>query len=584
MGTRVTSSRFIGRVAELAELEAAVADAADGRPSLAFVAGESGVGKTRLLSELEARAAASGARVLCGECVELGEGELPYAPLVAALRPLARARDDALAGLPDAARTELATLLPELGPAGGPSAPALPAAARDGADDERGAAQGRLFEALLSALDRLGRSAPVLLALEDIHWADRSTRAFLAFLARSLGSERVLAVASYRSDELHRRHPLRPLLAELERDPRARRLELARLRPDELAEQLADILGAPPEGDLAARLYRRSEGNPLFTEELLAAGLEGRGGLPPTLRDALMVRIERLPEASLEVLRLLAAAGRADHALLADASGMEPRALRDAIREAVEGHIAVVAAEDRYAFRHALLREVVVDDLLPGERAALHLALAQALQRRAEGADSGAWVAAAVAHHYHSAGEQPAALRTAVRAAAESERVHAHGEAAALYERALELWPRVADPVGLAGTDRVELLTLAAQAHRDNADDSRRGTLLERALHELGGGTDPRREADLLGELAMAQWSLGRGDESRATLERALAVVPAGADRERAGLLAGQVKLATLQSRYATTDRACRRRAGGGRGGGRRRRPRAASSTDSGSR
>jgi DNA-binding CsgD family transcriptional regulator len=541
MAMRVTSSRFIGRVAELAELEAALREAADGHPSLAFLAGESGVGKTRLLAELESRAVAGGARVIAGDCVELGEGELPYAPLVAALRPLAREGDDALDDLPASARAELAALVPELGAAAAAAAP----------DDERGAAQRRLFEALLALLDRLGRATPVLLALEDIHWADRSTRAFLAFLARSLGTERVLAVASYRSDELHRRHPLRPLLAELERDPRARRVELAPLGRDELSDLLAGILGDPPGNDLVDRLYRRSEGNPLFTEELVAAGPAGRGGLPPTLRDALMVRVERLPDPAQEVLRALAAAGRADHALLADATGLEPRAMRDAMREAVEGHIVVVDGEDRYGFRHALLREVVEDDLLPGEQAALHLALARALERRAE--PGGAWITAAIAHHYHRAGERPEALRAAVRAAIESERVHAHGEAGALYERALELWERVPDPIALAGMDHVELLTRVAAAHRSNADDGRSETMLERALHELDEVADPRRAAALLGELAQAQWSLGRGDESRATLERALAVVPETAGRERVALLAGQVRLALLQSRYATT-------------------------------
>ena len=317
LATRVTSTRLIGRTAELAELEAAFAAAADGHPSIAFVAGESGVGKSRLVSELSARAKARGARTLCGECVELGEGELPYAPLVAALRPLSRDGDPVLDEVGDAARAELATLLPELGARG--RAPPRP-------DEGAGAAQRRLFEALLALLERLGREDPVLLLLEDIHWADSSTRAFLAFVARAMSTERVLAVCTYRSDELHRRHPLRPLLAELERDPSARRIELARLSRAELSEQLADILDARARAPtLVERLYGRSEGNPLFAEELLAAGGDGRGALPPTLRDALMVRTERLPEAAQEVLRVLAVAQRADHALLADASGLGRR-------------------------------------------------------------------------------------------------------------------------------------------------------------------------------------------------------------------------------------------------------------------
>src|SRR3954454_25394338 len=213
--TRVTSSRFIGRSRELAELEAALADASAGRPSLAFIAGESGVGKTRLLKELERRALTAEARVIGGECVALGEDELPYAPIVAALRALTRDGDPVLDELGPVTRAGLASLMPELVRPDG----ATPA-------DRGDPAQGRVFEALLTLLDRMGRESPVLLAIEDIHWADASTRAFLVFLSRSLRSERVLVVASYRPDELHRRHPLRPLLAELERGPRAGHIEL----------------------------------------------------------------------------------------------------------------------------------------------------------------------------------------------------------------------------------------------------------------------------------------------------------------------------------------------------------------------
>src|SRR4051795_2374420 len=259
MATRVTSTRLVGRTGELAELEAALQEAADGRPSLAFLAGESGVGKSRLLAELERRAREEGATVLGGDAIELGEGELPYAPLVGALRPLARSDDAVLGELSAANRAELATLLPEL--ARRDDTPAV-----SGTDDERGSAQRRLFEALLSLLERLGRQGPVVLALEDVHWADRSTRAFLAFLARSLCDEPVLVVLTYRSDELHRRHPLRPLLAELERAARARRIDVPPLTRDELVPQLAGILGPPPAaprgrlGPGAARLSGRPAG------------------------------------------------------------------------------------------------------------------------------------------------------------------------------------------------------------------------------------------------------------------------------------------------------------------------------------
>jgi predicted ATPase/DNA-binding CsgD family transcriptional regulator len=550
MATRVTSTRLVGRTGELAELEAALREAADGRPSLAFLAGESGVGKSRLLAELERRAREEGATVLGGDAVELGEGELPYAPLVGALRPLARSDARVLGDLSPANRAELATLLPELA-----RRDDTPAAS--GADDERGSAQRRLFEALLSLLERLGQQGPVVLALEDVHWADRSTRAFLAFLARSLCDEPVLVVLTYRSDELHRRHPLRPLLAELERAPRARRIELSRFDRGELAEQLEDILGAPPAPDLVDRLLERSEGNPLFAEELLASGLDGRGGLPPTLRDALMVRVERLPDPAQEVLRLLAAGRRLDHQLLEDASGMEPRELREALRVAVESHIAVVDDEGWQTFRHALLREVIVDDLLPGERSALHLALAHAFERRFAEGPRGAWVAARIAEHYRAAGDQPAELAAAVQAAERADDVRAHGEAAALLERALELWDRVPDAEDHAGVARVDLLQRAARDHYRASDDARAVTLMEQALAEIDPATDPRRASVVLGSLASMRWTLGRGEAARDTLAQALELLPEDEpSRERATLLVDQVRFTMLQGRYRQTREA----------------------------
>ena len=540
MSTRVTSSRLIGRTAELAELEAALVDAADGRPSVAFVAGDSGVGKSRLLAEFEQRAADGGALVLAGDCVDLGESELAYVPLVAALRPLARSGDPALT---EPVRAAVAPLLP-----------GLTVAAQEPAEsDGEGGAQGRLFEGLLSLLDGLGARQPVLLLIEDLHWADRSTRAALAFLGRSLQAERVLIVGTYRPDEMHRRHPLRPLLAELERNPRALRIALAPLTHAELTDQLADILGAPPEPELLERLWSRSGGNPLYCEELLAAGLDGRGAAPDTLRDALMLRVERLSEPAQELLRLVAVAQRADDPLLAATSGLERQALRDGLRESVEGHILIAGDDDRYRFRHALLREVVEDDLLPGERSALHLALARGLEARID-ESAGAVLTAAVAHHYASAGDQPAALAASVRAAAAAERVYAHGEASALLDRALELWERVPDPATVAGADHVDLLTRAGDAAWALGHPGRQLSLFEAAFAELGPDPDPWRAAWILESTARALRHLNRPQESIATLERALALVeaPAGDTTPgRARLLAGLARGRMLDGRFS---------------------------------
>ena len=382
MATRMTSTRFVGRSGELAELEAALRDAAEGHPSLALIAGESGVGKSRLVQELIGRVR-DGAIVLSGDCVDLGESELPYAPLVTALRPLLRDENPALEALPAPLSTALGVVLPGL-------------RQRAGAAE---ASQTSVFEALLALIETLGEEQPVLLVIEDIHWADSSTRAFLSFLSRTICRERLMLVATYRSDELHRRHPLRPLLGELARDPSARLLELSPFTRDELADQLDGILAGTPEPGLVERVWARSEGNPLYAEEILAAGLDGRGPLPPTLRDALMLRVESLSPAAQEVLRWLACQTEIDDELLLGVTGLEAANLREAVREAVACQILVAGAEGGYSFRHALLREVVHDDLLPGERSELHAVLARALEERIAAGDTGVHITAQAAHH-----------------------------------------------------------------------------------------------------------------------------------------------------------------------------------------
>ena len=302
-----------------------------GRPSLAFVAGESGVGKSRMLAEFARRTRDDGARVAIGDCVELGEEELPYAPIVE--RPaLARARRrrrprDA----PPGVRAELATLLPELGGGAWP-------AGRAAAANETPLGQPRLFEALLTLLDHLGREQPFALVLEDIHWADRSTRAFLVFLGRSLWTERVLVIATYRSDELHRRHPLRPLLAELERDTarapdradpadarRARRP--ARRHPRRRRPTTSSSSASTP----AARATRCSP------RSCSPPRLDGRGGAA----DDAARRADgpdRAPERAGAggAARCCPPARVVSHDVLADASGLGGAELRDGVREAAE--------------------------------------------------------------------------------------------------------------------------------------------------------------------------------------------------------------------------------------------------------
>jgi len=504
-----------------------------------LLGGESGVGKTRLVREFERRASEGDALVLRGEAVEEADGELPYAPLIGALRPLVRARHRSLEGLGRGSRAQLAALLPGLDEE---------AAAADGNDPS---AQVRLFEALLELLECLGEDEPVVLVLEDLHWADRSTRTFVDFLARSLRRERVVLVLTYRTDEIHRRHPLRTLLSELDRIDRARRVELDPFDRDELAEALTDILGEPPSDKLVMRLYERAEGNPLYSEELLAAGMDGRGAAPQSLRDAFMLRIERLSADAQSAARVISAGRSLDEPMIAEVTGIEADALHVALREAVAEQVLVADEPSRLCFRHALLREAMYDDLLPGERSELHLALARAFEDRADFEnDHGVELASAIARHYATAGDQPAALRATVQAALAAREVHAYGDAADLAERALDLWPRVPDADQTIPLDHVRLLAIAADAHGVAGDRSRAEVLLGHALKELDPDSDPRRYSHLLARLSRIKWSLNRGSEAVETAERALSMLPPDEiSHERASLLAWAARTRYLRGR-----------------------------------
>jgi DNA-binding CsgD family transcriptional regulator/Tfp pilus assembly protein PilF len=512
---RVSSPEFVGRAAELERLEAALERAERREAAAVFLAGESGVGKTRLLRELERMASERGARVLRGDCAAFGAGELAYAPIAAALRRLGRELDPvASEELLGPARAALGPLLPDLtarepAPAGGGDA----------------FAQARLFGLLRSLLDRLAAEAPVLLAIEDIHWADRSTLEFLSSLLRDLRDERLLLVCSYRSDELHRRHPLRPFLAEEERREVVQRIELEPFSPIELAAQVKGILGGAAEPALVARLHARCEGNAFFAEELLAASGGAGGPLPPSLHETLGLRLEALPHDARAVLRVAAAAGRhPGHRLLAAVTDLPEPALLEALRAAVTHHV-LVHDNEGYAFRHALLEEAAYADLLPGERTALHLALAEALS--ADPSLAGGAAAAELAHHWGAAHRMPEALAAYVAAGLEAERVSAFAEAGQHFERALEIWDLVED----AG-ERSELGLEAVVAHAaQNAlvagEPHRAVTLGRRALELAEAGGDPVSQALAHERLGGYLWAAGDSDAALAAHRDAVRVLPA---------------------------------------------------------
>ncbi len=538
MRPSLTSSHFVGRVGELDELEQARREADGGQPVVVLVGGDSGVGKTRLVSEFLSRHD-SAALVLQGSASLQADGELPYAPLLSALRPLVRRRHPALAALGRASRSALSTLLPDLEDGD------VPAPERDDPS-----AQLRLFDALLDLLEVCSEGHGLVLILEDMHWADRSTRAFVSFLARTLREERVMVLLTYRTDELHRRHALRPLLAELERIDLVRRIDLTPFDRGELAEVLADILGDEPSPQLVDRVFARSEGNPLYTEELLAAGLDGRGAAPQSLRDAFLLRLERLAPETRRAVRAIAVGRMLDEPTIADLVEADHEALHDALRQAVDEQVLIACEEARLGFRHALLREAVYDDLLPGERGELHLALARLYEERM-GGQIELEPATMIASHYAAAGDQPAALRATVQAALAAREVHAHGETADLAERALELWPRVPDASHMLPLDHVELLTLAAEAHAVGGDRARGEVLLRHALEELDPKVDARRYSALLARLARTEWQLNRGLEGVETAQRALAMLPDDeVSPERVALVAWLARTRFLRGRF----------------------------------
>ncbi|MEE1927342.1 AAA family ATPase [Streptomyces sp. TRM 70351] len=423
---------FVGRGAEQSQLTDALARAAAGEPQVLVVGGEAGVGKTRLLEEFLAAARSSGAVTCVGGCIEIGADGLPFAPVSTVLRSLHRQLGDELRAAAAGQEGELARLLPELGEP------------THGFRDEDGRA--RLFELTARLLESLSRERTLVLAVEDLHWADRSTRELLAYLFRSLHHARLVLVASYRSDDIHRRHPLRPFLAELDRLRTVQRIELPRLSRDEVRAQIAGIQGVPePAHELVEQVYQRSEGNPFFVEELTASGASACCDISDSLRDLLLVRVETLPESVQHVVRIAAEGGTTvEFGLLAAVVGGAEGELLAALRAAVGAHVLAPTEDgDGYRFRHALVREAVSDDLLPGERSALNRRYAEAVEAdpaliRAE------HCAARLASYWYHAHDVAKALPAVLDAAVEARRRYAYAEQLRLLDRALELWEAAA--------------------------------------------------------------------------------------------------------------------------------------------
>ena len=437
---------FLGREPELAHLAEHLGLDGDARARAVLLAGDAGVGKSRFLLELADRATGAGWRVLVGHCLDFGDSALPYLPFSELFGRLA-ADDPALLETLTEAQPALLHLQPGRRLLSGSSSV-----------HEENLDRGELFGAIHGALETLAAPQPLLLVVEDVHWADRSTRDLLSFLfAREFRSP-VAVVASYRSDDLHRRHPLRANVAQWARMPAVHRLQLDPLADTDVARLVRALLPGPLSERQVHAIVRRAEGNAFFAEELVsAAGGDSGAGIPEDLADLLLVRLDRLDEGAREVVRAASCAGRrVGHRLLAAVIGQDEDDLDRSLRSAVEQNVLLRLGADSYAFRHALLAEAAYDDLLPGERVRLHAAYTEALRsKRVDG------TAAELARHARLAHDHETAAVASAQAGDEAMSVGGPDEAAWHYETALEL---VSDDQLSASGDRLDAVSLAVKA------------------------------------------------------------------------------------------------------------------------
>jgi DNA-binding CsgD family transcriptional regulator/tetratricopeptide (TPR) repeat protein len=357
--------------------------------------------------------------------------------------------------------------------------------------------------------------------LEDLHWADTSTLDLLVFLAHNLEHRPVLLLATYRADELSSAERMRRLASGVRRSGSALVLELGPLEDEELTALLAARADSPLQAALTGKIVARSEGNPFFAEELLAAASD-RSELPRGLRELLLQRVARLDGRTQSMLHVAAAVGRdVGYALLCAVAGLRERDVRESLRRAVEHGVLVAdQATGSFRFRHALLAEAIYATILPGEREELHARIADELAR------SGAAGAAELAPHWAAAGRSTEALVASVEAARQAAAAFGLAEALSHLERALALWPAVPDAAELVGLDLAELCSWASELASQTGAAPRAHELVRRAI-ELVGDADPHRSALLHVRLGEYLYETGRNDAGLAAIERAVELVPA---------------------------------------------------------
>lgn len=491
------SHALVGRDAELARLRAAAGLTTDPDTGLAgvLVSGDAGIGKSRLVAEIGHQATTADHRVVVGHCVGVGGSTLAWLPLVEVVAGL-----DEL--VPDIVRSTLATH------------PALHAL-RPGEGAVTGEEPGRVAHAVHALLTEAARERPLLVVVEDVHWADHSSRDLLTLLLTRGFSTPVTLVVTYRSDDVHRRHPLHEVLTVWTRLPLVGRIDLGPL-PDAQMRRLVRSLGPATEGTDLSQVVDRSEGNPFFAEELVASGDTTSVDLARLLR----LRLDRLDDAARTVVRAASLAGGAlEPELLAAVVDMDPDDLDAALHAAIDHHILETAG-GALRFRHSLLGETLAEELLPGARRRWHRAWIEALRARP---DLGS--AADLARHAAATGDTETAVTAAVAAGDEALRVGGARDAQRLYEAALG-W--LDDD-----TERRGRIALVASRAADRAGDSVRAIdLLEEAVRDLDPAEHPVLRARLLARAAAKYTTLDLPSDPVAMSSEAVALLPQEYDEE----------------------------------------------------
>ena len=453
---------LLGRDRETAVLNDALAAAARGRPQTVLVSGDAGIGKTTLVTDAERRAVEIGFTTAVGHCLDLEAG-ISFAPVFEAVRVLVSGLED-LESRPSARR--MRTLLD-------PETP-------------RSAEPFRVLEDLRQTFLEAAASGPLLLVLEDIHWADRSTQDFVSSLSRTARGSLVL-VLTFRSDELHRRHPIRPALAEIARAPDTTRLDVSGLDRDAIGEIVSSRTGQA-DASVVDYVLARSEGNPLYAEELVDAD---RHEMPGRLADLFLARIDALGEEVGALLRLASVSGtRLDTGSLPELAGLAQLTVDALLREALAANV-LRQTGDTLEFRHGLLREAVYEDLLPDERTRIHANLATILQASVDSEpDPGLSVLSRTAFHWNAAHDFPRTLAASVRAGFAAARLGA-AEEVTHRERAMAVWDRVPDAEVVAGLQQIELVVLLGESVSNQGDFKRWHALLRQAVDMVEPTTDP---------------------------------------------------------------------------------------------